>query len=262
VSTQAKPALTGTAVLWAKRAIFFAALLGLWELLFQLHIWPEYIFPAPSRVGAALMRGFSGRTFWIGISSSMWRLVQGYTLAMLIGLTLGVVLAQVRWLKDTFGLLVMGLQTLPSICWLPLALLWFGLNESAILFVVVMGSVLSISQATEDGIRNTNPIYLKAARNLGAQGLRLYTSVVLPSALPSVVTGMKLGWSFAWRSLMAGELLYTLPGLGNLLQIGRELNDMGQVIAVMLVIIAIGLVTDHVLFGVIERQVRLRWGLL
>jgi NitT/TauT family transport system permease protein len=171
-------------------------------------------------------------------------------------------MAQQRWLKETLGMLVMGLQALPSICWLPLALLWFGLNPEAILFVVVMGSVLAIAQATEDGVRNTPPIYLRAASNLGARGWQLYPYVVLPAALPSIITGMKLGWSFAWRSLLAGELLYALPGLGNLLLMGRELNDMAQVMAVMLVIILLGLVTDQLVFGSLERRVRDRWGLL
>jgi NitT/TauT family transport system permease protein len=246
---------------WIVGLIFFAALLTLWETLFRLNLWPDYIFPAPSDVVSTLARGFGNGTFLIGIGGSLWRLLQGYALATMIGLSLGLLMAQLRWLKETLGLLVMGLQTLPSICWLPLALLWFGLNERAILFVIIMGAVLSIAQATEDGIRNTSPIYLRAARNLGARGWQLYISVILPSALPSIVTGMKLGWSFAWRSLMAGELLYTLPGLGNLLMMGRELNDMSQVIAVMVVIVALGLITDRLVFGALEQRVRERWGL-
>jgi len=103
---------------------------------------------------------------------------------------------------------------------------------------------------------------LRAARNLGARGWQMYLFVILPSALPSIITGMKLGWSFAWRSLLAGELLYTLPGLGYLLTMGRELNDMGRVVAVMLVIITLGLLTDKIFFGQLERRVRERWGLL
>jgi NitT/TauT family transport system permease protein len=244
------------------RLVFFVVLLALWEMLFRLKLWPDYVFPAPSGVITALVQGFQDGTFIIGIGGSLWRLVRGYFLAAIIGLTLGLLMAQVRWLKDTFGLLVMGLQTLPSICWLPLALLWFGLNERAILFVVVMGAVMSIAQSTEDGIRNTAPIYLRAARNLGAHGFQLYIWVVLPSALPSIVTGMKLGWSFAWRSLMAGELLYALPGLGNLLMMGRELNDMNQVIAVIVIIITLGLISDKLIFGILEKRVRERWGLL
>jgi NitT/TauT family transport system permease protein len=185
----------------------------------------------------------------------------GYLIALVAGLFIGMAMAEVRWLKDTVGLLVMGLQALPSICWLPLAILWFGLNERAILFVVVMGAVMSIAQSTEDGIRNTSPVYIKAARNLGAKGIRIYSAVIFPAALPSIVTGMKMGWAFAWRSLMAGELLYTLPGLGHLLNMGRELNDMSQVLAVIIVIVTIGLITDKLVFGAVEKRVRARWGL-
>ncbi len=247
---------------WGRPAAFFVMLLAAWEGLFRLHVWPDYLFPAPSEVLGTLARGFSRGTFTIGIAASLGRLLEGYAIAMSVGLVLGLLMAQWRWLKETLGLLVLGLQTLPSICWLPLAILWFGLNQRAILFVIVMGAVLSIAQATEDGVRNSSPVYLKAARNLGARGWRLYSSVILPSALPSIVTGMKLGWSFAWRSLMAGELLYTLPGLGNLLNMGRELNNMSQVVAVMLVIVALGLISDRLVFAALERRVRERWGLL
>ena len=245
----------------ARRVAFFVAIVACWELLGRMKLWPEYLFPSPHGVARALLLGFEDRTFLLGIGGSLRRLVAGYAIATAIGLVIGVLLARVRWLAETLGLLVMGLQALPSICWLPLALLWFGLSETAILFVVVMGAVLSIAQATQDGVHNTPPIYTRAARNLGAEGLQLYTQVVFPAALPSIVTGMKLGWSFAWRSLMAGELLYTLPGLGHLLMMGRELNDMSQVVAVMIVIIVLGLVTDRFVFGVWERRVRARWGL-
>jgi NitT/TauT family transport system permease protein len=247
---------------WIYRTLFFTTLLLGWELAIRLRLWPGYLFPAPSEVFNTLTYGLFHRNFLIGIWSSLRRLWIGYSFALGIGLFLGLLMGQLRWLKETMGLLVLGLQTLPSICWLPLAILWFGLNERAILFVVVMGAVLSIAQATEDGVRNTPPLYLQAARNLGASGWRLYFSVILPAALPSIVTGMKLGWSFAWRSLMAGELLYALPGLGNLLTMGRELNDMSQVLAVMVIIVILGLLTDRLLFSLLERLVRERWGLV
>jgi NitT/TauT family transport system permease protein len=254
--------LSPRASLWVRRGLFLLGILIAWQVLAWMGLWPGYIFPSPTAVASSLVNGFAMGTYAKGILGSLGRLLQGYLIATGIGLTLGLLLAQIRWLKETVGLVVMGLQALPSICWLPLALLWFGLNPRAILFVVVMGSVLAISQATEDGVRNSPPVFVRAARNLGAHGWQLYAYVILPAALPSILTGMKLGWAFAWRSLMAGELLYALPGLGNLLMMGRELNDMGQVVAVMLLIIALGLATDQLVFGTLEHRARERWGLL
>lgn len=253
--------LAGRMPVRLQQFVFFAGLFGLWWLLGALRIWPSYIFPTLQGVAGAIAHGFGTNAFAIAIGGSLRRLAWGYGIALVGGTATGFLLARVVWFKNTFGLLVLGLQTLPSICWLPLAILWFGLSEKAIVFVVVMGAFLSIALATEDGIRNTPPVFIQAARNLGAKGVRLYTSVVLPSAFPSIVTGMKLGWSFAWRSLMAGELLYAIPGLGYLLMMGRELNDMPAVVSVIILIIAIGLLTDRVLFSLLERAVRARWGL-
>jgi len=174
---------------------------------------------------------------------------------------LGILLGQLKWLDDTLGSLVLGLQTLPSVCWLPLAILWFGLNDKAIIFVVIMGALLSISISTRFGVNNVSPIYLKTAKTMGAKGLNIYTYVVLPAILPNVINGMKLGWSFAWRSLMAAELIYLGAGLGNLLQTGRELNDMSLVIAVMLVIVAIGLLVDKIVFVYFEKRIEEKWGM-
>src|SRR5262249_27015370 len=147
------------------------------------------------------------------------------------------------------------------ICWLPLSIIWFGLSEKAIQFVVIMGALLAIAIHTDDGVKNIPPLFEKAGRNMGARGWRLLWQVILPASLPSIMSGAKLGWSFAWRSLMAAELLYVSMGLGQLLMVGRELNDMAQVIAVMVVIIALGLLMDHLIFGRMERAVRRRWGL-
>lgn len=245
----------------SRKLIFFAALVLLWQILFLVHWWPEYLFPSPIAVGETLLNGFLDGTFLIGITVSMARVLAGYFISLAIGLPLGLLIGRVRVLDETVGSVLTGLQTLPSICWLPLALLWFGLNERAILFVVVMGAMLSIAIAAEGGVKNTSPKYLRAARNMGAGGFRLYRYVILPAAWPSILTGMKLGWSFAWRSLMAGELLYVSLGLGQLLTMGRELNDMSQVIAVMLVIIALGLLVDRLIFSRLEGAVRQQWGL-
>lgn len=245
----------------ARRILFFALLLLVWQALIGLNVWPEYIFPSPLSVLQTLVRGFQNGTFIVGILTSLQRLMIGFGISAVLGLALGLGIGRNRFLAETLGSLVLGLQALPSICWLPLALLWFGLSETAMLFVVVMGALLSITLSTEAGVKNTPPLYLRAARNLGARGWKMYALVILPAALPSIITGMKLGWSFAWRSLMAAELLYVSLGLGHLLMIGRELNDMSQVIAVMLVIIAIGLIVDRMIFAPVESRVRERWGL-
>jgi NitT/TauT family transport system permease protein len=246
---------------WRLRVLFFMALLAVWEALFRLRLWPPYVFPSMSSVGASLVAGIADGSYPLAIGVSLRRILVGYGLSLVIGIPLGLLLGRVKAVQDTLGSIVLGLQALPSICWLPLALLWFGLSEKAIMFVVVMGAVLSVTLSTADGVHNTPPLYLRAARTMGARGLRLYTGVILPAALPAILSGMKLGWSFAWRSLMAGELLYVSLGLGQLLTMGRELNDMSQVIAVMLVIIAIGLLADRAVFAPVERRVRERWGL-
>lgn len=245
----------------ARKLAFFLFLVALWQALYMARLWPDFLFPSPVSVAETLVAGFLDGRFLIGIGTSMARVIVGYLISTAIGLPLGLVIGRVRILDETVGEVLSGLQTLPSIAWLPLALLWFGLNERAILFVVVMGAVLSISIAAESGVKNTPPQYLRAANNMGARGWRLYRYVILPAALPSILTGMKLGWSFAWRSLMAGELLYVSLGLGQLLMMGRELNDMSQVIAVMLVIIALGLIVDRLVFAPVERRVREQWGL-
>jgi NitT/TauT family transport system permease protein len=192
---------------------------------------------------------------------SIRRMLIGYGISLGLGIPLGILLARAEWLSDTLGSLVMGLQTLPSICWLPLALLWFGLNDTAILFVVVMGALLSVTVAVEAGVRNIPPSYIRAAQTMGTRPWSFYAEVLLPASLPSLLTGAKLGWSFAWRSLMSGELLFVGLGLGHSLMMGRDTADMSQVIAVMLIIVALGLMTDRGLFGVMEDRVRARWGL-
>ncbi len=247
----------------ARKAFFFLALLAVWQGVVWVGAVPEFIFPSPLSVVQTLAHGFQNGTVVIAIVTSMQRILIGFGISAVAGMSLGLALGRIKLLDETVGSVVLGLQALPSICWLPLAILWYGLSETAILFVVVMGALLSITLATEAGVKNTPPLYLRAARNLGAQGWRLYALVILPAALPAIITGMKLGWSFAWRSLMAGELLYqgARIGLGNMLSMGRDLNDMSQVVAVMLVIITIGLIVDRLIFAPLESRVRERWGL-
>jgi NitT/TauT family transport system permease protein len=173
-----------------------------------------------------------------------------------------VLIAWSRTLEETIGGMVMSLQSLPSICWLPLAVLWFGLNEKAILFVIVMGSLLAVTLDTTLGIRHVPKIYLMAGRNLGARGASMFFHVLMPASLPHLVSGLKHGWAFAWRSLISGEMIFVSLGLGQLLMMGRDLNDMSQVIAVMILIMAIGYFVDRVIFERVEQRMRVKWGLV
>ena len=245
----------------ARQVGFYAIVLALWQSLALLKLWPPYVFPTPASVFEALRIGFSDHTFWIGIGVSLKRMLVGYALSVIFGGALGLLLAQSDFLEETLGRLVVSVQSMPSICWLPLAILWFGLSEKAILFVVVMGSLLSISINVEAGLRNVPRIYAMAGRNLGASGARLFLYVLLPASLPHLVSGLKQGWAFAWRSLLAGEMIFVSLGLGQLLMMGRDLNDISQVVAVMVVIILIGFAVDGLVFRVVEKNLRRKWGL-
>jgi NitT/TauT family transport system permease protein len=241
--------------------VFYLWLIAIWQVISDLHIWPPYLFPTPAGVLDALQMGFADRSFLIGIGISLRRIAIGYGLSVLLGIGLGFLIAGSKFMEATVGGLVLSLQSLPSICWLPLAVLWFGLSEKAIIFVVVMGSLLSVTINTVAGVRHVPKIYLMAGRNLGAQGLRLFLYVLLPASLPHLVSGLKQGWAFAWRSLISGEMIFVSLGLGHLLMMGRDLNDMNQVVAVMAVIMAIGYIVDRLLFERVEVRIRHKWGL-
>lgn len=242
--------------------VFYAGLLGLWAILAKLKLWPPYLFPTPWGVGESLYAGFADHSFWIAIGTSMQRVLVGYAISVVLGMCLGLGVASNKFLEETMGGLLVSLQSLPSICWWPLALLWFGLSQNAILFVVIMGSLLSVTMAMEDGRKQMPKIYGMAGRNLGARGFPLFWHVLLPASLPYIVSGLKQGWAFAWRSLITAEMLYMSLGLGQILMMGRDLSDMNQVIAVMVLIVAIGFVVDGLVFKGLERHLQRKWGLL
>ena len=244
-----------------RQIIFYAILISFWVLLAKLKIWPPYIFPTPWGVLEALTRGFKDHSFWIAIAVSMKRMLLGYGISIVLGMVLGLGVASNKFLEETMGGLLVSLQSLPSICWLPLAVLWFGLTEKAILFVVVMGSLLSVTIAMEDGRKQMPKIYGMAGRNLGARRFKLFWHVLLPASLPYIVSGLKQGWAFAWRSLISGEMIFVSLGLGQLLMMGRDLSDMSQVIAVMILIIGIGYIVDGLVFKTVERRLQNKWGL-
>jgi len=244
-------------------AAFFLLLLLLWEALVRAKVWSSVLVPSPITVAQYLSSAVVDGTLLSASWVTMKRLLLGYVFGIAVGLPLGLLTARFKVCQDTIGLLALGLQTLPSVCWVPLALLWFGQTETAMFFVVVMGTMWSMVIATDNGIRSIPPIFARAARTMGSRGLHTWGKVMLPAALPFVVSGMKQGWAFAWRSLMAAEIYVTILsgfGLGHLLHYGRELNAMEQVIGVMLVIVVIGLLADKVMFSPWERFLHRRWG--
>lgn len=238
----------------------------IWELVYKvgvevLGIWKPYTFPSPVAVLKTLVGLILDNTLSIAVLASIKRIVVGYSISVLIGMVIGLTIVRYKYLDENFSALILGLQTLPSICWLPFAILWYGLNESAIIFVIAVGSTFAISIAIESGIKNVNPLYIRAARTMGANGIKIYWNVILPAALPNVISGLKQGWSFAWRALMAGEMLSATKGLGQVLMVGRDLADISQVMAVMIVIIVLGLTVDKLIFGRAEANIRHKWGL-
>jgi NitT/TauT family transport system permease protein len=243
--------------------IFFCALVGLWWLAVESGRWSPVILPSPASVGEYLWDAMRDGTLPAAMMVTIQRLLAGYLIGVVIGLPTGLFMSRSQLLRDTVGSLALGLQTLPSVCWVPLALLWFGQTEAAMLFVVVMGTLWSVVIATDTGVRNVPPIYRRAALTMGSKRLHMWFTVILPAALPFIVSGMKQGWAFAWRSLMAAEIFVTILtgfGLGQLLHYGRELNAMEQVIGIMFVIVVIGLLADKIIFSPVERFLHRRWG--
>lgn len=244
--------------------VFFALLLAAWHFISaNLTGRQRLLFPDPTAVGTYLAHGFQTGDIWTALWVTARRLLVGYFAGLLVGIPLGIVTARFRWAGDTIGVLGLGLQTLPSVCWVPLALLWFGQSEGAMLFVVIMGTIWSVQIAVDSGVRNVPPIFARAARTMGSKGLHTWWYVIIPASLPFIVSGVKQGWAFAWRSLMAAEISVTILtgfGLGQLLHYGRDMNAMDQVIGVMLVIVLIGLLADKILFSPWERFFYRRWG--
>ncbi len=244
-------------------AVFFAALIAAWHLASTSGRWSAVLLPSPHDVLDYLIGAGGDGTLAAATLVTLKRLLVGYAVGVAIGIPLGLLTSTSRFFEDTVGALALGLQTLPSVCWIPLALLWFGQSQGAMLFVVIMGAVGSVLIATDTGARSIPPIYARVARTMGSEGFDKWTRVILPASLPFLVSGLKQGWAFAWRSLMAAEIYVTILsgfGLGHLLHYGRELSAMDQVIGIMLVIVAIGLLADKVLFSPWERFMHRRWG--
>lgn len=244
-----------------KRIIFFTAVIAFWYTGSKLEWWMPIILPSPEKVLEALITGFQDKTLIYDLIASFKRLAIGLGLSLVIGTALGVLLAKSKTADETLGTVVLAFQSVPSIVWLPLAIMWFGMNEKAVIFVVVLGGTFVMTLNIRVGIKNVSPLFIKAAKTMGVNGWNLYKRVIFPAAIPYVVTGSRLAWAFAWRALMAGELLSTGPGLGYTLRYASDFGNMGLVIGVMIIIGVIGTIVDQLIFQRIEKSVLNRWGL-
>jgi NitT/TauT family transport system permease protein len=233
-------------------------LVALWAVGSEIARTP--LAPGPLEVARALAGVVRDGTLARAVLTTGVRLAVGYTVALVLGVPLGIALARSSLVRQSIGPVVLGLSSVPSICWLPLAILWFGLSECAIQLVVVLGAALPVAVATESAVRHVPPAIERAARTMGAKGPRLMLTVTLPAALPGILAGAKIGWTFALRSLMAGELLFVSGGLGQLLETGRDLGDTALVLAVVVVIVALGRASEVLLFGRVDREIARRWG--
>lgn len=244
-----------------KRITFFALLLIIWQAAVKILNVSPALMPAPTDVVKALGTGFEDKTLIYDILASFRRLALGLLISIVIGFCLGILLAKNKTTDETLGTLILALQSVPSIVWLPIAIMWFGLNESSVIFIVILGATLVITINMRIGIKNVPPLYIRAAQTMGSGGLDLFARVILPASIPYAVTGIRLGWAFAWRALMAAEILSTGPGLGYTLKYASDFGNMSMVIGIMIIIGVIGTIVDIVFFQRIEQNVIRRWGL-
>jgi NitT/TauT family transport system permease protein len=249
--------------LWPKLAAI-ALVLAAWQVVVWSGWRPDYVLPGPLPVFERLGTDLSKVDFYFGVSVTLRRALIGYAVAVALGSIVGILVARIAILRKAIGSAILGLQSMPSIAWFPLAILLFQLSESAIIFVVILGAAPAIAGGLLSGVDHVQPLLVRVGRVMGARGLRLYRHVILPAALPSFVGGLKQGWAFAWRSLMAGEIIGIVshqPSLGQQIQFARDLADSEQLLALMIVIFVIGVAIDS-LFATLDRAIRRRWGLV
>lgn len=244
------------------RLIFFAFLFFIWDLIIRIGNVPSYILPPPFTVFENFFTGFLNGNYLQALFYSLIRVLIGYVLALSIGIVTGILLARYYILDITFGKTILSLQSIPSVAWVPLALLWFGITDKAVIFIIILESLLPTALSTKNAMKNIPQNLIRAAQTLGSKGLHLYQSVILKAMIPELVTGLRLSWAFAWRALIAGELFISGAGIGQNLELGRSLADMSQVIAMITTIGIVGYFTENICFGYLEKKVRNSWGMV
>ncbi|MEC4019227.1 ABC transporter permease [Streptomyces sp. H27-D2] len=246
--------------------IAVAIVLALWQLAYHFELKPHYMLPSPLEVAGALEDKWLDGTLLGYVWTSVSRGALGFLASVAIGTPLGLIVARVKPVRAAIGPILSGLQSLPSVAWVPAAIIWFGLSDATIYTVVLLGAVPSIANGLVAGVDQIPPLFLRAGRTLGATGLDGVRHVLLPAALPGYLAGLKQGWAFSWRSLMAAELITSSPdlgiGLGQLLEQGRELSDMSLVMGAILLILIVGIGIELLIFAPIERRVLRSRGLL
>lgn len=246
--------------------IFLVILIAVWQGFYWLGVEvleavKSYSVPSPLGVAQQFIQLCENGSLPQAAANSLIRGITGFLIAVVIGLTLGLLMNHFRYLQKNLKPIVLGIQTLPSVCWVPFSILWFGLSTKAILFVVIMGSAFGIAISVDNAIKNIQPIYVKAALTMGATKRQLYLNVIFPASLPELISGLKQGWSFAWRALMSGEVMTTSIGLGQTLIMGRDLANIDQVMLVMIIIVLMGVVIDKCIFSVLEKRILKKRGL-
>jgi len=240
--------------------------LALWQAAWAAHLKPDYLLPSPLEVWDSLYDQWLQGTILSTIWTSLSRGILGFLASVAIGTPIGLLVAKNKVVRAAVGPILSGLQSIPSVAWVPAAVIWFGLSNATIYAVVLLGAVPSIANGLVAGIDQVQPLYLRAGRTLGATGLRGIWFVLLPAALPGYVAGLKQGWAFAWRSLMAAELIASSPalglGLGQALENAREMQDMPTVLATIILILLVGVGIDLLCFAPVERRVLRSRGLL
>jgi NitT/TauT family transport system permease protein len=246
---------------WPK-LLAIALVLAIWQLI-HVSGWKKFVFPGPGATLSSLWDQASTGELWQATATTVQRAVIGFALAVLIGTVVGTLVARIPPLRAAVGSLITGLQTLPSVVLIPFALIVFGITTSAIMFVIVMGAAPSVANGLIAGIDYTPPLLLRAGKMMGLRRFSLYWHLILPASLPSFVAGLRQGWAFSWRGLMAGELLVNIanrPSLGVLLSTYQAQSDMADLTAIIIVILILGIIA-HAAFGLADSSIRRRWGL-
>lgn len=243
------------------RILFLGILLLVWQILASMKIYPSYILPSPEDVLETLVYGFGEANYLAAVLHSIKRVLLGYILAVTIGFFAGLAIARYAFLDNTIGASLTALQAIPSVAWVPLALLWFGISEAAVLFIVVLEAFIPCALGVKTAALTIPPVIIRAAQTLGSKTVDLYLRVIFPAIVPALVSSLRLSFAFAWRALIAGELFVTGAGIGQTLELGRSLADMSQVLSMILIIAILGYFTDNVCFAKLEKKVHRNWGL-